>query len=468
MSLTEQNGRSMVEMLGMLAVAGVLSIGGVMGYQYAVNKNKATRVLNDVELSYISVNSAKDLPLNQLTPVPFAPLSGYPMLTQRVAMQDSMADVIVAKNVEQKVCEHLTDMVQKTQWKVFLTNEGATNFTPLTECAENMTLAFSWANINEIPSVCDKECPENMTCGGNNECVCATGYTMGEDGTCQKIVCDYTAGIEATTQYCCEQAAGIWDASATPSCTCPEGATFNGTMCLMKDWCSYKFTVPEMVQAVQSECAFEFKVPELVQAVQSECAFDFTVPETVTAGESEVSLTPVSGQTCGSDEYCILNWTNGTCTSNASTYGTNTTTRLYGRCAPLDEHYNVCKTVENGEVSLTPVSGKTCGSGEYCILNWSNNTCTSAVGTYGTNTTTTLYGRCAPLDEHYNVCKTVENAEVSLTPNKECEQENTYCSILWGNQTCTNVGTYGANTQTDLYGVCVSYDGAGDTTCPFK
>ncbi|MBR5129643.1 MAG: hypothetical protein IKV03_00250 [Alphaproteobacteria bacterium] len=407
MQLTGENGRSMVEILGLLSVVGVLSVGGVMGYQYAVNKNKANRILNDVQLSYVNINASQNIVLNQLTPVPFAPLSGYPIFTQRVAVQEGQADVVIAQNVEQKVCDHLTDMVQKTRWKMFLTNEGATSFTPLTECAEDMMLAFSWANINEIPPVCDKECPENMTCGGNNECVCATGFEVGEDGSCQKIVCDYTNGIEVqTTQYCCEQAAGIWDATQTPSCTCPEGATFNGTMCLMKDWCSYKFTVPEMVQAVQSDCAFEFKVPALVQAVQSDCAFDFTVPETVTAGESEVSLTPVSGQTCGTGEYCVLNWTNGTCTSNASTYGTNTTTRLYGRCAPLDEHYNVCKTVENGEVSLTP--------------------------------------------------------------NKECAQENTYCSILWGNQTCKNVGTYGANTQTDLYGVCLSYDGNGEKTCPFK
>ena len=389
MRLTEQNGRSMVEMLGMLAIAGVLSVGGVMGYKYAVNKNKANRILNDVQLSYININASQNIVLNQLTPIPFTPLSGYPMFTQRVAVQDGLADVIVAQNVEQGVCEHLTDMVQKTQWKLFLTNESATSFTPLTECAENMTLAFSWANMNEIPPVCDKECPENMTCGGNNECICASGYTMGEDSTCQQIVCDYSGGIEAQTQYCCEQAAGIWDATAIPSCTCPEGATFNGTMCLMKDWCSYKFTVPEIVQAVQSDCAF-----------------DFTVPETVTADESEVSLTPVSGQTCNTGEYCILNWKNSTCASNVGTYEANTTTRIYGRCAPLDETYNICKAVENGEVSLTP--------------------------------------------------------------NKECEQKNTYCSILWGNMSCTNVGNYGNNIQRDLYGVCVSYDGSGDTTCPFQ
>ena len=34
-------GRSMVEMLGVLAVVGVLSIGGIMGYSYGMNRYRA-------------------------------------------------------------------------------------------------------------------------------------------------------------------------------------------------------------------------------------------------------------------------------------------------------------------------------------------------------------------------------------------------------------------------------------------
>ena len=454
----------MVEMLGMLAIAGVLSVGGVMGYKYAVNKIKATRVLNDVQLSYVSVNSTQNVELNQLTPVAFTPLSGYPMFTQRVAVQDGLTDVVIAQNVEQKVCDHLTDMVQKTQWKIFSVEMGSTTFTPLTECTEDMTLAFSWANMNEVPAVCDKECPENMTCGGNNECVCATGFEMGEDGTCQKIVCDYTGGIEAQTQYCCEQAAGIWDATATPSCTCPEGATFNGTMCLMKDWCSYRFTTPASVQAYQSDCAYDFTAPETVQAYQSDCSYDFTATET----DGTVTTTMTQGQKCGTGQYCILNWTDAGCTSGVSTYSAGTTTTIRGRCAPVDEYYSVCQRKPNAEVSMTPVSGMQCGNGTYCILNWTNTGCTSTVGTYGNNTTTRVYGRCSPHNEYYNACQRKTGGEVSMTLNKGCEQENTFCYLAWGNQTCANVGTYGNNTQTDLYGVCLSYDGNGDKTCPFQ
>ena len=42
-NLTNQSGRSMIEMLGVLAIIGVLSVGGIAGYskamtQYKINK----------------------------------------------------------------------------------------------------------------------------------------------------------------------------------------------------------------------------------------------------------------------------------------------------------------------------------------------------------------------------------------------------------------------------------------------
>ena len=47
-----ESGRSMVEMLGVLAIAGVLSIGGVAGYNYGINKHRANQVLQDIRLVY--------------------------------------------------------------------------------------------------------------------------------------------------------------------------------------------------------------------------------------------------------------------------------------------------------------------------------------------------------------------------------------------------------------------------------
>ena len=46
----QEHGRSMTEMLGVLAVIGVLSIGGIQGYTYAMNKYRANEVVNELNL----------------------------------------------------------------------------------------------------------------------------------------------------------------------------------------------------------------------------------------------------------------------------------------------------------------------------------------------------------------------------------------------------------------------------------
>ena len=44
--MNNENGRSMVEMLGVLAIIGVLSVAGIAGYSMAMNKYRANEVLN--------------------------------------------------------------------------------------------------------------------------------------------------------------------------------------------------------------------------------------------------------------------------------------------------------------------------------------------------------------------------------------------------------------------------------------
>ena len=50
-----QSGRSMVEMLGVLAIIGVLSVGGVAGYRYAMEKITLNRALSVIEQFVLSV-----------------------------------------------------------------------------------------------------------------------------------------------------------------------------------------------------------------------------------------------------------------------------------------------------------------------------------------------------------------------------------------------------------------------------
>ena len=54
---TEEAGRSMVEMLGVLAIVGVLSIGGIAGYSKAMAKYKTNKVLDQVSMLITNVRT---------------------------------------------------------------------------------------------------------------------------------------------------------------------------------------------------------------------------------------------------------------------------------------------------------------------------------------------------------------------------------------------------------------------------
>ena len=60
-----ESGRSMVEMLGVLAIIGVLSIGGIAGYTMAMNRYRANEVLNAAQMVSVvaqsSVNKTGDM-----------------------------------------------------------------------------------------------------------------------------------------------------------------------------------------------------------------------------------------------------------------------------------------------------------------------------------------------------------------------------------------------------------------------
>ena len=53
----KETGRSMVEMLGVLAIIGVLSVGGIAGYTTAMNKHRANQILNGASVRAIVVST---------------------------------------------------------------------------------------------------------------------------------------------------------------------------------------------------------------------------------------------------------------------------------------------------------------------------------------------------------------------------------------------------------------------------
>jgi len=58
MKKKNESGRSMVEMLGVLAIIGVLSVGGISGYKMAMNQHQTNKILSTLDTSMMLLGTA--------------------------------------------------------------------------------------------------------------------------------------------------------------------------------------------------------------------------------------------------------------------------------------------------------------------------------------------------------------------------------------------------------------------------
>ena len=72
---SEQSGRSMVEMLGVLAIIGVLSIGGISGYSKAMAKYRVNKTLDQISMLVMNIRSL------------YSANTDYSGLTSKIAIQ---------------------------------------------------------------------------------------------------------------------------------------------------------------------------------------------------------------------------------------------------------------------------------------------------------------------------------------------------------------------------------------------
>ena len=91
-----QKGRSMIEMLGVLAIIGVLSIGGLAGYTMAMNRHRANTVLDFAQRALVTAQTAGDnIPFNNVACTDDSVLKGE---TQPAALASTNGCVVTKTN----------------------------------------------------------------------------------------------------------------------------------------------------------------------------------------------------------------------------------------------------------------------------------------------------------------------------------------------------------------------------------
>ena len=107
MNINKESGRSMVEMLGVLAVIGVLSIGGIAGYTYGMNKYRSNEVLNSVSQMAIVASQQRTLnPDKAINLSEFRNKTVYPFTTDIADLADTQF-AIKFTGIPKQTCDRL-------------------------------------------------------------------------------------------------------------------------------------------------------------------------------------------------------------------------------------------------------------------------------------------------------------------------------------------------------------------------
>ena len=220
--INTQSGRSMVEMLGTLAIMGVLTIGGIAGYRYAINKSNANTILNAV--SQMAVTASVELTTQgSLTLPEWKDANGNLSISGafgvETARYDDGAFGIIVSDMNDEVCERIKGMDWKVPEDIAINDES-----DVCDQGEANKIAFVFSNTltkKSAPGNAGGESgedtpdePDNTTCPAGTSTTGAgenTGFTDRDGNICKCI----NAGESYTDSDGCQivdQCAGrgIW------------------------------------------------------------------------------------------------------------------------------------------------------------------------------------------------------------------------------------------------------------------
>ena len=219
-----ESGRSMTEMLGVLAVIGVLSIGGIAGYNYAMNKHRANQVLQDIRLIYQEIKypntvqkivqngTFPDMELDMLSPYKY----GFDFPNPEDFNYDSKTEKtpnLISVNIEgvsKGACDVL--LKNKPTYVLMLKANGESTWN-CTQDENELSYIFEITSDNleyGTCSVCtgehcfddDLNCPEGENCQNNVCSKCDPGYTDHTSGNCTKCSTNWRENKYVTKEDC--------------------------------------------------------------------------------------------------------------------------------------------------------------------------------------------------------------------------------------------------------------------------
>ena len=161
-------GRSMVEILGVLVIIGVLSVGGIMGYSYGMDKYRANETIHEINMRLLTLQtqSERDMDLN-LNEFADTTLQGYTVGDNYGWAEDDTRIYVGISGIGQGACEIIYDeMITKVE-RIDVTADRTADMNTL--CGDNNEMKFYVGSGVEVR--CDPACREDEYCMSGIKCV---------------------------------------------------------------------------------------------------------------------------------------------------------------------------------------------------------------------------------------------------------------------------------------------------------
>ena len=174
-----ESGRSMVEMLGVLAIMGILSIGGIAGYTYAMNKLRANNTIKYVNMLAIAGSQQAALGRDELTlgEFPAKTADGYDADIYRLTDEPRYFDIDIA-GVPRAVCTNILALA--THWRGLDSVWVNDNQTTCEQYENLMSFIFSETLGSDENG--GSRCTQDSECSGCQTCV--RGFCTDTDAAC--------------------------------------------------------------------------------------------------------------------------------------------------------------------------------------------------------------------------------------------------------------------------------------------
>ena len=180
-----ESGRSMVEMLGTLAIIGVLSIGGIAGYSYGMDKWRANQTVNDIMLRGVDL-------INQIAQGREPNLEaewgtkGTVYNMEGIYDESSNQYGIVVDGVPSRVCQIVGEAL-KNQATVYVNNVDYAANEDTCSSTNSNTMEFYFDNSSG-DGTCMQACTQCQECS-EGKCVNKNDGEACFNGTCQSGFC---------------------------------------------------------------------------------------------------------------------------------------------------------------------------------------------------------------------------------------------------------------------------------------